>query len=290
MDEVKQLWTAEFSRIFHSEILIFDNKLTILSGKKHYSYYRQVIAVFVEGIKHISSPEEIEPFVKELIFPLLEDVQYTYLNALISTFKDLPESSIDWGQVESYKEKRNFKYAIVLIESALSIESGLEESNADKAKSASNLIDNSSYTLVLTPIELVLERYSEASNYIMRRYKDSLAGEKNPESNHSDDEFILFVTTSEAWNFLSHISYAYHDSCLSPAKFMKNIERGIHHLERATLDVYKYLIVEYKIKSPEVLSLRTREIFSFGNGENNKLMMDSYYRIVRLEVMSKHPF
>jgi len=275
MEWLSHNWIHKFSTLFIEKILPYDTNLTILSGTKHYKYYREVYKVFINGFKK-ENYENIDEYINSNLFPLIRKLSYNYALKL----QEIDEvSTLDLTEYNAKMKEQDYDGAIDYIESKLDINKSKNNILNSQGFKTEDAIQGLDFSRNLEPFIKLLDNYNIAANYLMEHYN---SGKNNK---HNDKEFILFVTTSEAWNFLSHLTFAFY-VYKSSEIFITNIDRSFRHIERATLDIYKYLIIENKIKSANILQIRMEEIYNFGSSNSLNKITNQYENIIKRKVFS----
>lgn len=268
-----------FFRFFMIYLLPYEVKYSTIAKKKDFNLHKNIIDIFFEIFHTNATEKEFEDIIKSKIEPISLKVQKNYYVQLLKTF-NLKISKSTVLKTIPLIQSKNYKEAIFIIEEELKIKQQnlIEYSN--------DLHMNSSiYNGDFERIKKILPEFIEAYTC----FNESISNEelkihnKEQKNTITENEYLTYVVYNEAWNFLSHLSYAisYFDT---PKSFIGNIEKGISHLTRAILDIYDGLIVETQEITPEYLSIRAVKLSSLGSNKkitSLRVLLKDYYHSQR---------
>lgn len=265
-------WVVDFSNIFFQKIYHYDAKRTFLDGTKDYNLYKDVIKLFIEGITSNSIDHLLEELNK-----ILETVSKNYLNSLLLRFSDKYDTT-EYNELIDSAEKAEYQSVITEIETKFDFSFDIRIKNLypnmDETYNPQDLTVDS-----LEHLKKVFYDYLEAQNLLFDFCaKYDSCHERN--EFQDDEDYIMIVIYSEFWNFLSH--YSFSNTFRTTIKnYEKNIERAARHLERAILDIYKYILIKGEYVDEKVLSLRVNELLSFGDSTKISCIYQDYKNILK---------
>lgn len=234
---------------FFSDFYIYESKRTLIVGEKDYNIYRDVIEFFLDYAigDNLSKVKEESKNLEKLFY-------MNYTKNLLLFFKN----KIDNVEFENLKTKavdEKYLEVIGIIEEKFNFSFGTDFELRNDALPDENCKNSvKDMAEVFTDFLLAKE--------ILQKY--IITEDIYDVNTNSEEYFILKVIYSEFWNFLSHMAFALkYDEGID--NYESNITRATRHLERAILDIYKFILVEKKLIDSSVLSARNLELKSFGN-------------------------
>lgn len=242
----------------------YEANLTLLNGKKDYNLHKNIIEIYMKSIQYDSHNNSHDELIEELdaIITLLSE---NYLSALLSKFPDIGY------KIDNFNMYLRNKKSILLINL---IERKLTFSSEDELIQFQPIAGESpkNYSVKETEdLAQTLREYIEAENKLLEYIESS------PPS--SEIEYIKIVIYSEFWNYLSHLSFALNFS-KEIENFQQNITRATRHLERAILDIYKFLIISKDLVDVEILKIRLTELTSMGDNNGTINTYENYKKVV----------
>lgn len=282
-------WLKYFSEHFYTEIISLEAYLTLLKGYKNYNFYLIIIEAFEAGFDLEESEKEYEKHYNSTILPVLEEAYNEYSNLLIEYFSDELKAKGIKENVNIIFEKieeveKSDPYNVDMKVKLYQEVTGLIERTLEFSMSKEKIKSPSSHTMVCEVyddtfdiLNTVQTDFYEALNLLLNILDKEQIRIKLYEMDELD--FILIVVSSEAWNFLSHLTYSYQVHS-NPDNLEENLKRATRHLERAILDIYKFLITELKIINFRTLETRRAELMSFGQYEKLHNTYNDYSNIV----------
>lgn len=233
---------------FFSNLYIHESKRTLIVGEKDYNVYRDVIECFLSYAID-DNFTEVKRVSKEI-----ENIFYmNYVKDLLLFFKKKIQSE----KFEFLKTKAiASKYTEVIHD----IENEFNFSFGNDFKLRDEELPNHNCKIVVEDMVKVLKDFIEAKK-LLQTY--SITESIYEINTNSEEYFILKVIYSEFWNFLSHMAFALKfDEGIN--NYESNLNRATRHLERAVLDIYKFMLINQKLVDNEVLNARNLELKSFG--------------------------
>lgn len=264
-----------FFRFFMTYLLPYEVKHSTIAKRKDFNLHKNIIDIFFRIFDSNASQKEFEDIIKNEIEPVALKVQRNYYVKLLKTF-NLKISKSTVLKTIVLIQTNNYKEAISIIEEELKIEqqNSIEYTNDLHINSS---IYNGDFEKIKNILPEFIEAYT-CFNESIYSEKLKIHNEENKQT-ITENEYLTYVVYNEAWNFLSHLSYAisYFDT---PKSFIGNIEKGISHLTRAILDIYDGLIVETQEITPEYLSIRAIKLSSLGSDKkitSLRTLLKDYY-------------
>lgn len=252
-------YAIDFFQFFMENILPYEVKHSTIIKKKSFDLHKNIIEKILLKFNKDLNDEKFASILFELE-EIAYIVQDNYLEALYELFEQ-KLSTDTLLKISQYIETDDFLKAIILIEDELNIK---HISNDRVISDIDPHISDNIYKLDYEKLHAVLDDFRDAFFYFNKDIVSKINPNKEIEGRVSEEEYLVYVVYNEAWNFLSHMSYAiaYFDS---PRFYISNIEKGVSHLRRAILDIYDGLIVDTQGINEEYLSIRSTKLSSLGN-------------------------
>lgn len=271
--------TVYFFRFFMTYLLPYEVKYSTIAKRKDFNLHKNIIDIFLKICDTSATQKEFELIVKNEIEPIALRVQKNYYLKLVRTFGSRISSEVIFEAL-SLSQRKKYKDAISVIEKEL----GIEQQNLVQHSNDLHM-SSSIYYGDFEKIKKILPEFIEAyTSFNESIFKEELKiHNKEKREIITENEYLTYVVYNEAWNFLSHLSYAisYFDT---PKSFIGNIEKGLSHLTRAILDIYDGLIVETQEITPEYLSIRAIKLSSLGSDRkitSLRTLLKDYYHSQR---------
>lgn len=257
--------TKYFFLEFFNNFYVHESRRTLITGSKDYNIYKGIIESF---LMHAIS-DDLEELKKEL-YTLENSFYKNYARDLLVKFKN----KIDAQEFDNLKtEAQSGKYLDVINQ----IEKKFDfVFNNDLILRNDNTHPNESCKTTVSNMINAFKDFIDAKAFLQTYSLNSSIIDIDV---NTEEYFILKVIYSEFWNFLSHMSFALsYDEGIQ--NYEDNINRATRHLERAILDIYKFIIVSMNLVDETVLIARNSELKSFGNASKISKAYVTYKNLI----------
>jgi hypothetical protein len=220
---------------------------------------------------------------------ILFDLQKIYFDELNKKYQLNDEYKSEYNEIMSkpLNDKIWLLKDLLLKIDATSIDIKYIEEKVDKTEEE---IDN---TKVLKDLSIIYKKFIRAYAIFVKLYK-YIDKHNNDKDNYLQSSYPIII---EFHKFLSHFSYGYYmfiNTKEYTSYIDKNYQRGVVHLEVATLDIYKIINMEI-VKKEKILfkdnedlfipylkqSLQTRANEINNLSINREAKLDTYYKNIK---------